>query len=134
MKSKVKIELEIDATPLREEIKTVNILIRENLVKKHVLFLKANRRAGLKTPDIKIDFAEKWEIKSPTKNGKYTIEHAVREGLNQSDKLIFNLANLKSNLPEEKVIRNLQKQFNLTRKFRKLLIINRERKVLTYGK
>ena len=133
MKSKVKIELEINAMPLKEEIETVNILIRENLVKKHALFLKANRRAGLKTPDVQIDFAEKWEIKSPTKNGKYTIEHAYRAALLQSPNDIFNLREMPDNL-QEKLTREILRRFRDFRKARKLIIITREEKVLTYEK
>jgi hypothetical protein len=91
---KVLIEKELGATPTITESEVVDILVQNGVVKKHVLFLRPNRVAGSKTPDIQIDHAIKWEIKSITKDGKYTLEHSLRLGLSQSKNLVIDIRKL----------------------------------------
>lgn len=74
--SKVVVEKELGSTPTITESEVVDILVQNGIVKKHVLFLKPSRISGSKTPDIQIDYAAKWEIKSITKDSKYTLEPA----------------------------------------------------------
>jgi hypothetical protein len=133
MSNKVLIEKELGAMPTLSEIQVVDILVMNGFVKKHVLFLKPNRQKGAKTPDIQIDNDEKWEIKSVTKNGKYTLDHAERAGLRQSENLIFDLRKMKRT-QAEKSVRHLNKEFKMIKKWRKLLIITKEEKVLTCEK
>jgi hypothetical protein len=92
--SKIVIEKELGATPTIIESEVVDILVLNGVVKEHVLFLKPNRIAGSKTPDIQIDRDMKWEIKSITKDGKYTLEHSLRLGLSQSKNLVIDIRKL----------------------------------------
>ena len=96
-----------------------------------VKFLRANRVAGSKTPDL-IMGNLRWELKTPRKNGKYTFEHLIRTGLRQSANLIFDLRKLKAS--EENAIKKLLKQFNMTRSWKKLNIITKSKGLLTYDK
>jgi hypothetical protein len=129
---KVKIEQEIGATPTETESQVVDILIRAKIIKKHVLFLKPNRQKGSRTPDIQIDFDLKWEIKSPTGNGKYTIEHAVQFAGQQSKNVIFDLR--KSKMPAGKALRKLMNEFAKRREIHRLIVITKSEKVLDYEK
>lgn len=92
--SKIVIEKELGATPTIIESEVVDILVQNGIVKEHILFLKPNRIAGSKTPDIQIDYDVKWEIKSITKDGKYTLEHSLRLGLSQSKNLVIDIRKL----------------------------------------
>ncbi len=92
--TKVVIEKELGATPTIIESEVVDILVQNGVVREHVLFLKPNRVVGSKTPDIQIDYDVKWEIKSITKDGKYTLEHSLRLGLSQSKNLVIDIRKL----------------------------------------
>jgi len=129
---KIIIEKELGAVPSESEIQVVDILVENKIPKKHVLFLKPNRYKGSKTPDIKIDHDLCWEIKTPRKVGKYTLDHAERDGLHQSVNLIFDLRLLKNIGAKAKV--RLEKDFSMTKKWKKLIIISKDKKVLTYSK
>lgn len=92
--TKVVIEKELGAIPTANEIEVVDILVANGFVKEHVVFLKPQRNSGTRTPDIQIDFDVKWEIKSIVKDGKYTLEHALRHGFRQSRYLIIDIRRL----------------------------------------
>ncbi|MDR2524152.1 MAG: hypothetical protein LBC95_01230 [Candidatus Nomurabacteria bacterium] len=130
---KVLIEKELGATPTEIESQVVDILVINKFAKKHILFLRPNREKGSRTPDIHVDDDLRWEIKSVEKNGKYTLDHAERAGLKQSENLIFDLRKLKK-YDEEKITRTLKKDFRITKKWRRLIIITREEGVLTCEK
>jgi hypothetical protein len=133
VKQKVLIEKELGAIPTEAESQIVDILVMNGFVKKHILFLKPNRQKGARTPDIQIDDDLKWEIKSVEKNGKYTLDHAERAGLRQSDNLIFDLRKLRA-AQVGKAIKHLEKEFRMIKKWRRLLIITKDEKVLTCKK
>ncbi|MCL2451678.1 hypothetical protein FWD20_02275 [Candidatus Saccharibacteria bacterium] len=133
MTRKVLIEKELGATPTESESQVVDILVINKFAKKHILFLKPNRRKGSKTPDIQIDDNLKWEIKSVEKNGKYTLDHAERAGLKQSENLIFDLRKLRKNQINA-VTKRLKKDFKMRNPWKRLLIITKEEKVLTCEK
>jgi hypothetical protein len=129
---KVVIEIELDAVPTESEIQAVDALVKNKIPKEHVLFLKPNRRKGSNTPDIEIDHNLRWEIKTPKKNGKYTFEHAIRAGLNQSENLVFDLRRIKTN--EDNAVRKLRMQFDKTKSWQRLIIIKKDQKYLTFNK
>ena len=130
---KILIEKELGATPTEIESQIVDILVINKFVQKHILFLKPNRQKGAKTPDIQIDDDLKWEIKSIEKMGKYTLDHAERAGLNQSENLVFDLRKLKQ-VQIDKAINHLEKNFKMTKKWQRLIFINKSEKVLTCEK
>lgn len=74
------VQFEDGAEPDRYEKQTAQSLAARG---KAVKFLAPSRVKGARTPDIRMSGVT-WEIKIPRKNGKYTIEHAVRSGLGQS--------------------------------------------------
>jgi hypothetical protein len=96
-----------------------------------VEFIPPKQAQGSKTPDIKMN-GLKWEMKSPTKNGKHTLDRAMKAGLKQSDNLIFDLRRI-SNTGKKATLK-LQKDFATTKKWRRLIIITKEKKLLTLAK
>jgi hypothetical protein len=110
------------------ELKTVVFLTGLGF---NVELLVPNQHKGSKTADIKMNGLE-WEIKSPTKLGKYTIDHATRDGLRQSENLIFDLRRIR-NTGKRATIK-LEKDFMAAKRWRRLIIITKEQKVLTFEK
>ena len=115
---------EVGATPSVSEMEVVDILVLNKIPKKSVKFLKPNRAKGSKTPDLLIDGAFFWEIKSIEKLGKYTLDHAERAGLKQADNLIFDLRKLAITL-EKKAISEIEREFRKRKDWKGLIAIIR---------
>ncbi len=120
---KIVIEKEIGALPSINEMEVVDILVANNIPKRHVLFLRPNRTKDAKTPDITIDGVP-WEIKSIEKLGKYTLDHAERAGLKQADNLIMDLRKLSEGL-EGKAVAKIEKDFRMTKSWKGLVVVVR---------
>lgn len=119
--------------PTTAEIEVVDILVANNIPKRHVLFLKPNRTKGAKTPDLQIDGVA-WEIKSIEKLGKYTLDHAERAGLRQADNLIFDLRMLALPL-EKKATRAIHQEYLKRKNWKGLIVIVRlDGECLTFHK
>jgi len=110
----------------------MNLLVAQKFVKSHILFLKPNRSKGAKTPDVQIDFGLKWEIKSPIKNGKYTIEHAMQAASRQSENIIMDLRNLEMQFM--KAERKIMREFKKRNEIHRMMIITKSEKILTPNK
>jgi hypothetical protein len=63
---------------------------------------------GARTPDIIMAGLE-WEMKAPTSNGKYTIEHSFRSALRQSSNVIFDVR--WSKMPQKKWVTEIERRF-----------------------
>jgi hypothetical protein len=94
-------------------------------------FLIPNRSKGIRTPDIKMN-GILWEIKSPSGNSKYTLQHAFKNALKQSVNIIFDLRLMKA--PEEKSITKLKNLFTASKNIKRLLIITKSLKLLDFKK
>jgi len=119
----VLIEKELGATPSIAEMEVVDILVSNKVPKRLVKFLKPNRKKGSKTPDLLMDDVF-WEIKSIERLGKYTLDHAERSGLKQSDSLIFDLRKLTITL-EKKATTEIEREFRKRMSWKRLIIIVR---------
>lgn len=84
-----------------------------------------------KTPDIKMGGLF-WEIKRPTANSKYTIQHAFKAALKQSSNIIFDLRS--SKLHQEQAKHKAEKIFYDSKNAKRLLIILKSQKMLEYKK
>ena len=84
-----------------------------------------------KTPDIKMEKLY-WEIKRPTGNSKYTIPHAFKSALKQSSNIIFDLRS--SKLHQEKALRRLKKEFELSNGAKRLKVILKSKRILDFKK
>ncbi len=79
-----------------------------------------SKHKAKKTADIKMVGLE-WEMKAPTSNGKYTIEHRFRAALKQSPNIIFDIR--ASKMPEQKCVKEITKRFHFYKKVNRVLII-----------
>jgi hypothetical protein len=117
------------AFPDDDELRVAEILAR--ITGEKVLFLAPNRVKNYRTPDIKIG-KMLWEIKIPKGKGKYTLAHAFKSAVGQSENLAFYLINWK--LPEKKAIDRLEKEFKMSRAAKRMKIILKSEKVLDFEK
>ncbi|MDR1322890.1 MAG: hypothetical protein LBK68_00460 [Candidatus Margulisbacteria bacterium] len=117
---KFTIEFEAGALPTQKELATASFLANQ---RKKVLFLKPVDRNHIKTPDIIMD-GLKWEMKGPEGKGKYLLQNTLHKAIKQSVNVIIDLRWIKIS-PEEKCISKLNKEFNLSKALKRLIIITR---------
>lgn len=100
-------------------------LILTNHFKMDVVFLRPERK---KTPDIDVGGA-KWEIKSPTGNGKKTIDNNLRAAHKQSRNIVLDLRRAK--LHQSKAIARINYYLSSgPHKVKRLKIISKTLKVI----
>jgi hypothetical protein len=83
-------------------------------------------RAGVSTPDIKIGNI-RWEIKSPTGNGKRTIQHQIHRALSQSRNIVFDARRTKMHLT--KIRSDLTRYAKETPAIKRLVLIGKDESV-----
>jgi hypothetical protein len=118
----------LDELPKDHEYSTVKFL---STLGHDIVFLKPNRVAGSKTPDIVMDNL-KWEIKCPRGSGKYTIEHSFKAAVKQSENIIFDIRSMKT--PQDKCLAKIKKNFDVSKSAKRLLIITKSHKLLDFYK
>lgn len=85
----------------------------------------------LPMPDIMMNGVP-WEIKSPNGTGKNTIKHIVQKAKHQSDSIIIDLR--RCVLDDEKIIEELKKHYQLSKRIRRMKIITKDEKILEFSK
>ena len=122
MKYKVIVETSPADAPQIHEMRAA--LIMANYFECDVYFLRPER---YKTPDLLVK-GVKWEIKSPTGNGKKTIDNNLRAASGQSENVVLDLARIKMN--HNKVLARVRFYLKTDRKIKHLKIIEKSGKVL----
>lgn len=108
--------------PGSKELSAADILV--DYFEADVRFVK--RGVG-KTPDFLIK-GKYWELKSPTGDGKHNIQHKLQEAADQSHNVV--LDGRKSKLHAMKLKNEVQHQFNIIKKIKRLVFINKEGKAV----
>ncbi len=90
-----------------------------------ITFLLPDRHKGAKTPDIAMN-GLLWEIKSPKGKGPRTIENNLRLALLQSPNIILDLRRMDGRIPTHKLVREVERQFELAKSIKCLIIITRQ--------
>lgn len=85
-----------------------------------------------KSPDILIN-NKLWEIKSPRSSKLVSIERNLKKAYHQSKNIVFDSQRM-GKLPDKSILKELIKQFKLTKNIKMLLFINRKRKVIDISK
>jgi hypothetical protein len=120
---KQKFAIEKGANPTPHEIKTANYLVGCGF---KLLFLRPVNQKGIHTPDVEID-GEKFEIKSPISNKPRTIIKRFREARTQSDRIVFDLRNIRGGAENaEKLLLKLAKDLDC----RRLIIITKHNQTI----
>jgi len=116
-----KITVPADVFPEKHELVTANFFTH---LGKNVEFLTPSTHISAKTADIKVDGLI-WEMKAPKAASKRTIENALRAALRQSSNIIFDLQRTK--MHQDKCVAELTRQFELSKKIKRLIIIKKSR-------
>ena len=103
--------------PSLAELSAADILV--DFFEADVKFVKRN--SG-KTPDFLINGLY-WELKSPTGSGKHNIQHKIQDAANQSMNIV--LDGRKSKIHSIKLKNEVQRQFNVVNKAKRLIFINK---------
>lgn len=88
-------------------------------------------RSNHKTPDFLIDGME-WELKSPTGDGKYNIQHQIKSAAKQSSNVVIDVRRSKMHMT--KIRSEVQKQFEFTKPIKRLLLIDKTMLVVELSK
>ena len=94
-----------------------------------VVFLVPARRANTRTPDIRMA-GVLWEIKSPSGRGSRTIENCLRTALLQSPNIVLSLRRMDARIPTYKLVREVERQFRLSRNINRIIIITKQQKIV----
>lgn len=108
--------------PSPVEMSAADILV--DFFKADVKFIK---RGSGKTPDFLVKGAY-WELKSPTGSGKHNIQHKIQDAANQSHNIVID--GRKSKLHPSKLRSEVQYQFNIIKKAKRLILINKSGKAV----
>ncbi|MDR2524451.1 MAG: hypothetical protein LBC95_02865 [Candidatus Nomurabacteria bacterium] len=112
--------------PEQHEIKTADFFTNQG---ENVEFIKSS--ATRKMPDIKMA-GRRWEMKSPKGKGRENLEHTFRAAIKQSENIIIDLR--RSKIPEKKAIIKLEREFNMSKRAKHLIIITKCAKRLDFPK
>ena len=85
----------------------------------------------LKSADFYIDGVF-WELKSPTGDGKRNIQHQFSRGLKQSQRIIID--GRKSKIPTERLLRELNRQFKISKGLVDLILITKTGRVIAFSR
>lgn len=108
--------------PSPVEMSAADILV--DFFKADVKFIK---RGSGKTPDFLVKGVY-WELKSPTGTGKHNIQHKIQDAANQSHNIVID--GRKSKLHPFKLRNEVQYQFNIIKKAKRLILINKSGKAV----
>ncbi|HEY1644854.1 MAG TPA: hypothetical protein VGF75_00525, partial [Candidatus Saccharimonadales bacterium] len=84
-------------------------------------------RSNQKTPDFLINEV-KWELKSPTGNGKYNVQHRIKTAAKQSSNMIFDARRSKMHMT--KLRNEIERHFRYTKPMKRLILIDKNKVVV----
>ncbi len=116
-KNEVRIPASISPYPEKHEITAAGLLADYFGADVHFVV-----RGYHKTADFRIS-GRHWELKSPTGNGKRTIQHTLQSALEQSPNIVIDARRSKMHIGKMK--RELGWQLAQTRKIKRLLLITK---------
>ncbi len=122
MKHEVIVKTGLRDRPKDHELSAALILARH--FKSDVIFLRPQTD---KTPDIEV-VGLRWEIKSPRGDGKKTIDNNLRAARKQSFNIVMDLRRIK--MHRSKATARISFFLSTPHKFKKVLIITKDRKVI----
>lgn len=123
---RVIIPANLKPSPARYEISAARLLA--DYFQADVAFIL---RSNQKTPDFLIDGVT-WELKSPTGTGKYNVQHQLKAAAKQSSNVIFDAR--RSKMRMTKIRNEVARHFRHTKAVRRLILINKNKRVLEIHK
>ena len=110
------------------EYKTITTLASVGL---NIELIPKSNIPGVHSPDMKIG-RTKWEMKSPKGKGRWLLENTLRGALKQSENVIIDLRRIQ--IPEQKCLHELEKQFCMFKRIKRLKIITKAQQIIDYEK
>ena len=86
-------------------------------------------RSNQRTPDFLINNLY-WELKTPTGTGKYNLQHTLRSATKQSENIIIDARFSKMNI--SKIRNELNYQFKKSRNIKRLLLIDKQKRIVDF--
>jgi hypothetical protein len=121
-KYKVIIPVDLKPSPAQYELSAAALLA--NHFRADVEFIL---RSNQKTPDFLIN-GVRWELKSPTGNGKNNIERQLQTGLKQSRNIILDARRSKIHI--SKIRSELHRKIKLVKSINRLILIEKSKAIL----
>lgn len=112
--------------PARYEITTATLLAE--YFKADVEFVL---RSNQKTPDFLINGVT-WELKSPTGDGKYNVQHQIKAAAKQSANIIFDARRSKMHMV--KIRNEVRRHFGFTKPIKRLILIDKNKAIVELSK
>lgn len=125
-KYRVIIPVGIKPSPAHYEITAATLVA--NHFKADVEFIL---RSNQKTPDFLIN-GVKWELKSPTGDGKYNVQHQIKAAAKQSSNVIFDAR--RSKIHMTKLRNEVKRHFKYTKPVKRLILIDKNKAVVELAK
>jgi hypothetical protein len=125
-KYKVIIPIDLKPSPAQYELSAAALLA--HYFKSDVEFIP---RSNHKTPDFLIKGVS-WELKSPTGDGKYNIQHQIKSTAKQSCNVILDVRNSKMHMT--KIRGDVQRHFKFTKAIKRLVLIDKSKRVVEISK
>ena len=110
------------------EYATVRLLLEAGY---DVELIPPSKIKGLKMPDIMLSGVA-WEMKSPEGNGRRTLQNTFQTAAHQSNSIIIDLR--RCVIPETSAIKELEKQFKLSKRIRRMKIIKKDEIIVDFTK
>lgn len=125
-KYKVIIPTDLKPSPAQYELSAAALLA--DYFEANVEFIP---RSNQKTPDFLVKGIS-WELKSPTGDGKYNIQHQIKAAAKQSANVILDVRNSKIHMT--KIRNEVQRHFRFTKTVKRLILIDKAKRVIELSK
>ncbi len=125
-KYRIVLPTSLKPSPARYELTAAQLLSEH--FKADVEFIQ---RSNHKTPDFRIK-GVKWELKSPTGDGKYNVQHQIKAAAKQSSNVVFDARRSKMHM--SKIRNEVERQFRFIKPVRRLILIDKTRKIVELTK
>lgn len=126
--SKYKVIIPVDLKPSSAQHELSAATLLSNYFEADVEFIP---RSNHKTPDFLIKDIN-WELKSPTGDGKYNIQHQIKAAAKQSSNVILDVRNSKIHMT--KIRSDVQRHFKFTKAVKRLILIDKSKHVVELSK
>lgn len=120
------IPTDLKPAPARYEITAAALLA--DYFKADVEFIL---RSNQKTPDFLIN-GVKWELKSPTGDGKYNVQHQIKAAAKQSANVIFDVRRSKMHMA--KIRNEVERHFGYIKPIKRLILIDKNKVIVELSK
>lgn len=119
-----KVIIPFDLIPYPESYEVTAAALLASYFQADVIFVN---RAPYRTPDFSIS-GTSWELKSPTGNGKRTVQRNLQAALKQAENIVYDAR--RSKMDQTKVRRELKFLYKEVRKMKRLVIITKVGRVI----